>query len=179
MKNITNYKPSITQQIQIDLLLSSLSKCAALGIKVWVVGGYGLDALYGKLTRDHGDFDLYLCKSSIDRFIKTIKSFGFYPTSEKVGTVQKAVYKHKSLPSNFKLEFTSIEQAQEKLKEFNIKQFTSHKPLGMFMGYPIWTATLDEFIKIIEINDKLSIEHKRKKYPHRNWQKEILTALRI
>ena len=107
-----------------------------------------------------------------DRFIKTIKSFGFYPTSEKVGTVQKAVYKHKSLPSNFKLEFTSIEQAQEKLKEFNIKQFTSHKPLGMLMGYPIWTATLDEFIKIIEINDKLAIEHKWKKYPHRKWQKE-------
>ena len=57
---IFNYHPSDEQLRKLNSLLAILVKCHQLGIRVWVTGGYGLDALYGTLTRDHNDFDLFI-----------------------------------------------------------------------------------------------------------------------
>lgn len=48
-----HYIPSPTQVQQVQARIALLKQCDAADIIVSIFGGYGLDALYGRLTRDH------------------------------------------------------------------------------------------------------------------------------
>lgn len=175
------YRPSDKQIKQLDSLLAILRECRRLGIRVWVVGGYGLDALYGALTRDHGDFDLFIKEESKDKFIQIINRHGYKYTPQKVGEVGKSVFRNPSLSPSFKLELGTIEQAEELLQKLDITTdtalFTPEKPLGSLRNQPIWTPTLEGFKKMIEINDQLANKDGGDEYPYRGWQEKILMVL--
>lgn len=175
--DIFNYRPSDEQLKQLDSLLAILAECDQLGIRAWVVGGYGLDALYGALTRDHGDFDLFIKEESKDKFIQIIRRHGYQYTPQKVGAVGKTVFRNPSLSPDFRLELGTIEQAKKLLQKLNIIKdstlFVPKRPLGSLQGQPIWTPTREGFKKIIEINDQLL----KKDNPHRDWHKKILMGL--
>jgi len=176
-----SYLPSDEQLRQLDSLLVILAECHRLGIRAWVTGGYGLDALYGTLTRAHGDFDLFIKEESKDKFIRIIKKHGYQHTPRKVGAVGKVVFKNPSLPPDFRLELGTIEQAEKLLRKLNIIENISslapENPLGNLRGQPIWTPTLEGFKKMIEINDQLAKKNSEDRYPYRDWQKKILAAL--
>lgn len=178
---VFNYHPSHKQLRQLNSLMEILTECRKLKIRVWITGGYGLDALYGALTRDHGDFDLFVKEKSKDRFIQIIRSFGYQYTPQKVGAVGKAVFRNPSLSPDFRLELGTIEQAKKLLQKLNITENVAlsapEKPLGSLGGQPIWTPSLEGFKKLIRINDRLLEKDGKDEYPHRDWQKKILMVL--
>jgi len=175
------YSPSNEQIRQLDSLLAILAECRRFGIRVWVVGGYGLDALYGALTRDHSDFDLFIREESEEKFIQIARKYGYKPTSRKVGEVGKSIFVNPALSPSFRLELGTIEQAEKLLRKLNISVdislFTPEKPLGRLRDQSIWTPTLEGLKKMIEINDKLAKKAGGDEYPYRDWQKKILMVL--
>lgn len=172
---LDTYQPSEEQRKQLEYLLNILIKSEQTDIRVWVLGGYGLDALYGKLTRDHNDFDLHIHEQHQEKFIQMIKSLNYYPTSEKVGKVGKEVYKQRDLSEKFRLELGVIEKGQELVRSLGFELKMPQKPLGILDGQPVWTPDLNGFKTVININNKLA--NKNMEYPHLEWQKAILKAL--
>lgn len=47
------------------------------GIPLWVDGGWGVDALVGWQTRDHGDLDLALRISDVPRVQRLLTGYGY------------------------------------------------------------------------------------------------------
>ena len=46
-------------------------------IEIWLDGGWGVDALLGKVTRQHNDIDLFVEEKNYNKFIEIIKNKGF------------------------------------------------------------------------------------------------------
>ena len=46
-------------------------------IEIWLDGGWGVDALLGKETRQHNDIDLFVEEKNYNKFIEIIKNKGF------------------------------------------------------------------------------------------------------
>src|SRR5882757_801353 len=53
------------------------------GIDTWVDGGWGVDALVGKQTREHGDLDLGVVRSDLDRAIELLASVGYAVSDDR------------------------------------------------------------------------------------------------
>ena len=47
-------------------------------IEIWLDGGWGVDALLGKETRQHNDIDLFVEEKNYNKFIEIIKNKGRY-----------------------------------------------------------------------------------------------------
>ena len=54
-----------------------LKKVESIGIKVWITGGWGVDAILGQQTRPHSDIDFFVQKKDAFAFIEMIKSNGY------------------------------------------------------------------------------------------------------
>ena len=86
------YIPTEEQKKHSDFLLDVCDTCEERGITISVFGGYGLDGLYGNVTRDHGDFDFGVMEEHEDEFVKYVEGLGF----ERVTTDGKQhEYRHK------------------------------------------------------------------------------------
>jgi len=55
-------------------VLAALEKAA---VEVWLDGGWGVDALLGEQTRDHGDLDLILRLRDVPRLQQVLHGLGF------------------------------------------------------------------------------------------------------
>src|SRR5438046_1312620 len=49
----------------------------ANGVECWVMGGWGVDALLGRVSRDHKDLDLLVHVSSLRAYAGLVASHGF------------------------------------------------------------------------------------------------------
>jgi len=58
-------------------VLHVLGVLAAVGVRVWVDGGWGADALLGGQTRPHDDLDLALEHRDVARFLSAMGDAGF------------------------------------------------------------------------------------------------------
>ncbi|MGZ4483585.1 MAG: nucleotidyltransferase domain-containing protein [Nocardioidaceae bacterium] len=47
------------------------------GVRCWVMGGWGVDALLGRVTRAHKDLDLLVHVSDLPRYAEIVQSRGF------------------------------------------------------------------------------------------------------
>ena len=72
------YLPSREQEERLSLLGSIVSALDAAGVRYAVAGGYGIDGLYGALTRDHDDIDLLIddAPGHIDRTRQSLENIG-------------------------------------------------------------------------------------------------------
>lgn len=52
---------------QLRVIREVVSVTRAVGIPVWLFGGWGLDARIGRITRDHGDIEFWLERALADR----------------------------------------------------------------------------------------------------------------
>jgi hypothetical protein len=146
-----------------------VSECSDSNVDICVVGGYGLDALYGKLTRDHGDIDILVEDGKI---IEAKKIMGDLEFVEYTGDSDKKknVYKPSggsSLPSTFKIEFGEVGEYR--------KYFPSDKPLDTFIpkdangelaDVPIKTLTLEGQKLAAEVQKKRAVEGSWGEYKH-------------
>ncbi len=144
---------------------------------MFVVGGYGLDALYGKLTRNHDDIDLFIYEKDMRVFNGILNNLGFQATGNVIGTVGKTEFSNTEFPNNFTIEYGTFENGLKLLNENDRPGFVPIEPLGNLNGYKIWTPTLEGFKKIIEINNLLAAENNEPIYPHVEWVVNILNSL--
>lgn len=73
-----------------------------LGIRSWVIGGWGIDALVGRQTRDHHDLDLLVLEQDVGRMLESLGPSGLrYLWSENRW--------HDGLPSAFVADVAGVE----------------------------------------------------------------------
>ena len=67
-------------------VLHVLDLAAAAGARLWLDGGWGIDALLGEQTREHGDLDVALESRHLDPFLAALAAEGFTPVGEEGAT---------------------------------------------------------------------------------------------
>jgi lincosamide nucleotidyltransferase A/C/D/E len=58
-------------------VLAVLAELEAAGIGVWVAGGWGVDAVVGRETREHGDLDLAVDSARLAGTMSVLESVGY------------------------------------------------------------------------------------------------------
>jgi lincosamide nucleotidyltransferase A/C/D/E len=66
-----------------DEAIAVIESLEAAGIRVWLDGGWGVDALLGEQTRDHDDVDVVLPLEDVDRAIVALSALGFAVTLDE------------------------------------------------------------------------------------------------
>ena len=79
----------MNEQVAVDLLKS----IEAIGIPVWIGGGWGIDALIGSQTRPHDDIDVYIEKRNGDAFIEMLFSKGYSEVQTEYTTAEHTVWR--------------------------------------------------------------------------------------
>src|SRR3954470_5529533 len=54
-----------------------LSAIQGAGLRVWLDGGWGVDALFGEQSRVHGDVDLVVERDRVDHIVRAVAPLGF------------------------------------------------------------------------------------------------------
>lgn len=68
-------------------VLHILDLLATDGVQVWLDGGWGVDALLGRITRSHDDLDLVLILDDLTRTVAVLVRNGFGIEEEEIGRV--------------------------------------------------------------------------------------------
>jgi lincosamide nucleotidyltransferase A/C/D/E len=74
------------------------------GIRLWLVGGWGVDALLGEHTRDHHDLDVLVDVIDLERFVERLHELGFefaYVWEETTDARDSAWHTSGTLPTAF------------------------------------------------------------------------------
>jgi hypothetical protein len=152
---LDDYVPALDQTRQAEALLDLLVRSDDDGLGVSLIAGYGLDALYGKLTRDHHDFDFLVEAGSRDGFVKLLSSRGYVCLPEECEpSRRKEAYRHGH--SGYQAEFVALDStmlahlARQHGFHGNMSMFFPDKPNGRLLGYPVRTPTLAG-VEIIEL----------------------------
>ena len=66
--------------MQASDVLHLLDLAAGAGIRVWVAGGWAVDAVVGRQTRPHGDLDLAVDADQLERLMALLREQGFSVT---------------------------------------------------------------------------------------------------
>jgi lincosamide nucleotidyltransferase A/C/D/E len=64
-----------------------LDLLATAGVQAWLDGGWGVDALLGRITRPHNDLDLVLPLADLTRAVEVLVRSGFGVEEEELGRV--------------------------------------------------------------------------------------------
>ena len=73
LQKIKKLKTTMTVSDVIDLY----AKLDNIGIKIWIDGGWGVDALLGEETRTHEDIDIVIQKKDLPKLRKILKRRGY------------------------------------------------------------------------------------------------------
>jgi len=68
-------------------VLHVLDLLSSVGVQAWLDGGWGVEALLGRISRAHGDLDLVLALEDLTRAVETLTDNGFSITEEEIGRV--------------------------------------------------------------------------------------------
>ena len=69
-----------------DRVLGALDVLEARGLRVWLDGGWGVDALLGEVTRLHEDVDLVVELEALDDVIDALGGLGFWVEEDRSPT---------------------------------------------------------------------------------------------
>ncbi len=67
-----------------EIVIELLQVLKDSGIDSWVDGGWGVDALLGRETRDHEDLDLVVALDHVSRIREVLGSLGFMPAEDQL-----------------------------------------------------------------------------------------------
>ncbi|WP_216914773.1 nucleotidyltransferase domain-containing protein [Nocardia noduli] len=59
----------------------------AVGVEVWIDGGWCVDALLGRQTREHGDLDIAVGRADVGRLCRVLAALG-YATEDGEGSTE-------------------------------------------------------------------------------------------
>jgi hypothetical protein len=66
---------------QLALIEEFVSLCEGLGIECWLRGGWALDFLLGRITRPHGDIDLFIWSRDAEVLLAALWQHGYVPVA--------------------------------------------------------------------------------------------------
>ncbi|MFZ2149967.1 MAG: nucleotidyltransferase family protein [Minisyncoccia bacterium] len=121
--SILEYFPSLEQRKRLELLKELTTAFEVAGVKYSIVGGYGLDGLYGNLTRDHNDFDIVVDTPDMEKIRGLLLALQFSRNKNKSTGFE--VYFHNATKT--KLEIGELQIIKELLK-----LFTTEDPQVLF-----------------------------------------------
>jgi lincosamide nucleotidyltransferase A/C/D/E len=75
-KLLLSYGSTALRAEQVAALIRDMQE---QGIRLWLMGGWGVDALLGEQTRDHHDLDLLVQIADLERFVERLSALGFEP----------------------------------------------------------------------------------------------------
>jgi len=67
-------------------VLEVLGALQRAGLRVWLDGGWGIDALLGEQTRDHEDVDIVVELDRLDDVLRTVARLGFFQVEDHLPT---------------------------------------------------------------------------------------------
>jgi hypothetical protein len=178
-QNIENelkeYTPSFEQKEQLNLVLEILKGSQEENLNVVVMAGYGLDGLFGQLTRDHGDLDLLVEDEDVESFLKILSNNDWKEdTGEKMKGQGGYEFRHPNLPKSFKVEFGKLSQMKSFMKkEQNIEKYVAKENNAILRGVPFKTFNLEGHKWSKEVQDK-RLDDKKKYPPEKAKNKENL-----
>lgn len=158
-----------------ELVLDIFQKSEENGVLTTLLGGFGLDALYGKLTRSHEDVDFGIHKSDEENFVRIISERGFKLKEKQENPKEYKVEYHKG---NLILEYST----DDRLKYFSGIEYEDLFPNecnGILLGKKIRTPTLKGHKWMIEVQNERAKLKGWGKYKHLRIQKEIIKELEI
>ena len=158
---LENYVPDKEQLRRVSSLLDITRHCEDAGIIVTVFGGYGLDGLYGKLTRSHDDIDMLVTDSQIDDIKTILEILGYQRDLNEIG---KYVYKNVMTDSSFKVEFAGLSTLGQFTKK-DTGYFIPSEANASLNGQLFRAMTLRGQKDIIEIQNIRSKQEKWNDYP--------------
>jgi hypothetical protein len=160
---IKKYLPSKQQIALVEILSQLTSSCRDAKILIYIVGGYGVDGLYGSLTRDHGDIDILIEEKDIKIFRNIIEQMNFIEDITNIDTY-KTVYipnNELALPYTFKIEFGTTSSLNKILPEgVTLRSILPKEDNALLMGFSFKTLTLEGQKIIAEIQHEREIKEK-------------------
>ena len=175
---LDSYIPSGEQLRQVGILQKIVEGCKQGGVDLSVIGGYGLDGLYGKLTRDHKDIDLLVEDGGELKLRGIITSLGFTEEAEEAGST-KTVFKSKEgFSSGFKIEFALASSASKFLPVTTSKEtiFPAEENATL-TGFSFKTPTFEGHKVITEIQNKRAVEKGWGVFLHKAHSEELMKTL--
>lgn len=174
------YTPSKEQLKQLEILFELIDKCKEKEIEIWIVGGYGLDALYGSLTRDHGDIDLIVWEKDLLAVGKMVEEMGLVRDIDEAEK-NKKVYRPEAtvaVDDTFKIEFGSVEfYGQFFPKETPLELLISKSENGVIMGKTMKTLTLRGHEIAAEVQNQRAVRGNWGEYKHRKHFEKMISVL--
>lgn len=179
------YYPSPQQLKQAAALAELLRCCYEANVQVSLIGGYGLDALYGRLTRDHHDFDFLVEAGSRDTFVNMLMDLGYEndPAQTELHR-RKEGYVNRMPEADYEAQFIALDSAGlgYYAKRFGFQPdmalFFPGEPNGELLGQPIYAPILAGFEIIDEIQAQTALEHSWGVYKHQRHRALLMDALR-
>jgi lincosamide nucleotidyltransferase A/C/D/E len=68
--------------VDADEVFGVLDALDGAGVRHWVGGGWGVDALVGRQTRSHRDLDLNVDAADLDRCLEVLRVLGYAPETD-------------------------------------------------------------------------------------------------
>lgn len=176
----TEYSPSAEQMFQLELLQKLVQSCDASDIEIYVLGGYGLDGLYGSLTRDHGDMDILVGDNKLEDFRSLLEKMGF-KIDQSGSSKDKYVFmpaEESAANKDFKVEASPISFLEKFLPaESNLDDIISRTPNGHLGDFSFRTLTVKGQKSIAEIQNARAKEGNWGEYKHREHFEKIIDSV--
>lgn len=148
--NQESYVPNEEQLQRAASLLDLVKVCEETNIDVTVMGGYGLDGLHGKLTRDHGDIDMLVADEHLEQIRKILDTLGYLQDPSEV---DKFVYRKETVDPEFKIEFVGV-SSLDQFTDRGAGYFIPGEPNATLNGQPFKAMTLRGQKEMVEIQNK-------------------------
>lgn len=173
--DLDSYRPSPEQQAQANVLKRFILQLEKANVRYAVMGGYGLDGLYGRLTRDHNDIDILSIPEDAEQIRKVIQAAGFRLDIVKIrGGVE--VYFHER--THTKLEFGVTNKISE-YTDMSDDEFLPFAPNAALDSVSFRTATLRGHEEMAKIQMQRAQEGEWGPYAHAAWKARLMAVLRL
>ena len=171
------YEPSPEQLQRFRLFSETLKKFDEHHVRYSVVGGYGLDGLYGKLTRDHDDIDLFVVSEDAGKARDCIKNLNFELTLVKAWGTE--VYMQDATHTKLELVFPN---ADDLPKELDSSHFFPDADNAVIQGSSFRTEFRALTLEGQEANHRSQNERAKKlgwrEYPHSDTKNMLFERIR-
>lgn len=75
-------------------VLAVLDLAGAAGVRLWIDGGWGVDALLGEQTREHADLDVAVEARHLEALVRALSAAGFTAVGEEGATAWNFLMAH-------------------------------------------------------------------------------------
>jgi lincosamide nucleotidyltransferase A/C/D/E len=91
---VQRFRNGFKPPVRPDAVVHWLGVLEAAGVRCWLAGGWGVDALVGRQTRVHRDLDLVLDRAHTETALRVLHAHGFAHVRPAIGRADQYVRGH-------------------------------------------------------------------------------------